>query len=114
MSITCCLHVLLAFAIIDGPNERIDASNHVPLSLFFFPSKLMGSSAQISSGVLRCSFLVAKFRKVPSKVAEGSGLGRSSGSGSRQGSGRLGSWSLGMHFWGRVPAKVRKVQSWWL
>ena len=80
------------------------------ISIRDFPQqrKRMGLQPR-EAGVLRCSFLV-RFRKVRSKVPEGSSLGRwfrskflgqvpedfclgrSSGSGFRQGSGRLGSW----------------------
>ena len=54
--------------------------------------KLIGSSAQISSGVLRCSFLV-RFQNLPSKILEGSGLRR---------------W-FRSKFWGRFRAR-----SWWV
>ena len=83
----------------------------------FFPQqqKLMGSSAQIGSGV--CAGGTRRFREVPGrfrswwvvpqqvpgKAPEGSGLGRSSGSDS---STFLEDWGLGMHVWGQVPCKI--------
>ena len=105
----------------------------VPVALFPQQRKLMGSSAKISSGVLRCSFLV-RFPKVPSKVPEGSGLGRwfqSKFRGRFWARGgcfrskfrkvpvlvevqvRLQAMCLKIGFWVRFRAKFRKVQSSW-